>query len=319
MIKKAARRAAVLLIVTGSCGRAPVPPTGLQGIVELDERVIAFEVAGRVRGVMVHRGDMVRDGAVLAELDDTLARLTRQARLDDVATADAELALLEAGSRREDVASLGADVRAAHAEEELASKTVERAHALQETGSLAQAEVDRDEADQERAILRRRSLEQKLRALAGGARPEEIARARARVESASAEVALEDERLLRHVLRAKGEGMAVDVTVEPGELAAVGTPAVTLADVNRPYVDVFVPQGQLDGIRIGVKALVRVDSMAASLQGVVEYVSPKTEFTPRFLFSEQERPHLVVRVRTRIDDARQLLHAGVPAFVQFER
>ena len=29
----------------------------------------------------------------------------------------------------------------------------------------------------------------------------------------------------------------------------------------------------------------------------------QTEFTPRYLFSERERPNLVVRVRVRIDDA----------------
>ena len=49
-------------------------------------------------------------------------------------------------------------------------------------------------------------------------------------------------------------------------------------------------------------------------QGKVEYVAQRTEFTPRFLFSEQERPNLVVRVRVRVDDDQERLHAGVPAF-----
>ena len=42
----------------------------------------------------------------------------------------------------------------------------------------------------------------------------------------------------------------------------------------------------------------------------IEHVFPNTEFTPRFLFSESERPNLVVRVRVRIDDPRRELHAG---------
>jgi hypothetical protein len=36
------------------------------------------------------------------------------------------------------------------------------------------------------------------------------------------------------------------------------------------------------------------------------------------LFSERERPNLVVRVRVRIDDPKELLHAGVPAHVVLE-
>jgi hypothetical protein len=36
------------------------------------------------------------------------------------------------------------------------------------------------------------------------------------------------------------------------------------------------------------------------------------------LFSERERPNLVVRVRVRVEDHDERLHAGVPAFVMFQ-
>jgi HlyD family secretion protein len=78
---------------------------------------------------------------------------------------------------------------------------------------------------------------------------------------------------------------------------------------------VFVPQGQLAPVRVGTRARVRVDGLSASLAGHVEHIARETEFTPRFLFSERERPNLVVRVRVRVDDPREQLHAGVPAFV----
>jgi hypothetical protein len=44
-------------------------------------------------------------------------------------------------------------------------------------------------------------------------------------------------------------------------------------------------------------------------------VFPRTEFTPRYLFSEGERENLVLRVRVRIEDPKRELHGGVPAFV----
>jgi hypothetical protein len=53
------------------------------------------------------------------------------------------------------------------------------------------------------------------------------------------------------------------------------------------------------------------------LGGHVEFISPRTEFTPRFLFSERERPNLVIRVRVRIDDPKEQLLSGLPAFVSF--
>jgi HlyD family secretion protein len=61
---------------------------------------------------------------------------------------------------------------------------------------------------------------------------------------------------------------------------------------------------------------VRVDAVNTPFSGKVEYVAPETEFTPKFLFSDRERPHLVVRVRVRVDDPDRRLHAGIPAFAR---
>jgi HlyD family secretion protein len=92
-----------------------------------------------------------------------------------------------------------------------------------------------------------------------------------------------------------------------------------VADTAHPYADVFVPQGGLDGLRMGTPATVAVDATAEPFRGRIEDVSRRTEFTPRYLFSERERPNLVVRVRVRVDDPGEKLHAGVPAFVTFEK
>ncbi|MGH7437687.1 MAG: biotin/lipoyl-binding protein, partial [Polyangiaceae bacterium] len=69
-----ARLALVLLALASGAGcrtHASVPP-GLQGLLEYDERIIGFELAGRVKEVPVHRGQVVDAGDVLARLDDRL-------------------------------------------------------------------------------------------------------------------------------------------------------------------------------------------------------------------------------------------------------
>jgi HlyD family secretion protein len=125
-------------------------------------------------------------------------------------------------------------------------------------------------------------------------------------------------RVTRHDLTALAPGRILEVHVEPGEIVAAGTPVVTVADTSHPYADVFVPQGNLDGIHIGSEASVAVDATAEIFHGRVEDVGRRTEFTPRYIFSERERPNLVVRVRVRIDDPGEKLHAGVPTFVTFD-
>ena len=311
--------AAALALGAAGCGpRSPAPGT-FQGTIEYEERTLSFELGGRVEHLDVRRGDVVADGKLLAGIDDSLEKLARDARADDVASARADLALLEAGTRREDVAASAAQVSAAAAGEGLAKKAADRTRALTDSGSLSQAELDRANAELDKATADRRAVEQRLAALQHGARPEELARARARLEGAQSQLAIEEQRLARYSLKANGPAEVLDTHVEPGELAAPGTPIVTLADTSRPYVEAFVPQGDLAGIHPGVKASVRVDAGGASLPGVVEHLASRTEFTPRYLFSERERPNLVVRVRVRLDDPERKTHAGVPAFVTFAR
>jgi HlyD family secretion protein len=292
-----------------------VPP-GFQGVLEYDQRVIGFELPGRVSDVPVHRGQVVNAGDILARLDDTLELASRDARQAELDAARADLALLRAGSRREDISGAAADLSGATANETLAKKDAERKRALVRDGAITQAEADKAEGDLGQASARRTSLESRLALLQRGARREEIARAEANLQSHASALAEENERLARDVIRAQTTGRILDVTVKPGEIAAPGTPAVTMADVAHPYADVFVPEGQLGSLQVGAHGEARVDAVTDPFRAVVEYVSPDTEFTPKFLFSDRERPNLVIRARVRIDDPSYRLHSGVPVFVK---
>jgi HlyD family secretion protein len=314
MVKNAGAAIFGLAVLLAGCHRTPSVPDGFQGLVEYDQRIIGFEVPGRIESVPVSRGDLVKSGQTLATLDDSLQRLTVDERQKEQAAAEADLALLLAGSRREDIASGAADLRGAMAVEDEARKNSDRVHRLVAAGASPEADLDKVDSELSRATEQRKALEAKLLELQRGSRPEDVARSRARVDQARAVLALEQERLARYTLLASTEGEVVDVEVKTGEFAAVGTPAVTVADTLHPYADVFVPEGSMNGVRVGAPVSLRVDMTSAPFAAKVEYVSPETEYTPKFLFSERERPHLVVRVRVRIEDPDRRLHAGIPAF-----
>ncbi len=288
------------------------------GVVEHEQRVLSFEVPGRVTTLAVTRGARVEAGALLAIVDDSLERAARAARAAEANAADAQLALLSAGARTEDVRSLGARVRAASATAELLKTNLQRERVLLARGVAPAARVDELAAQLDRATAERQALEQKLAALRQGARTEELRGAKARAAAARAVLSLEDERLSRHRLLANHAGTVLDVHVENGEVVAAGTPIATLADQRRPYVDVFVPIQELGRVRAGGAARVRIDAWPDAFAGRIEHIAQHTEFTPRYLFSDRERPNLVVRVRVRVDNPKQRLYAGVPAFVELE-
>jgi len=287
----------------------------LQGVVEYDDRVIGFELGGRVTTVAVERGQRVALGAALAQLDDGLERPTRALRAAELAAAQAQARLLRAGARREDLRAAEAEIAALDAQQQTLAKNLEREKKLQAAGAAAAATLDDMTSDLASTNERRRALDQRLKALRGGARSDELDAADAHVQAAEAALALVDARLARYALPSPAAGDVVDVHVKTGELASPGSPVVTLADLGHPFVDVFAPQAKLQGIAVGVAASLRVDGVNESLSGRIEHIFPHTEFTPRYLFSTSERPNLVVRVRVRVDDPKHRLHAGVPAFV----
>lgn len=309
---------AVVVAIAGCGEAAGARPTGYQGVLEFEERDLAFEVGGRVKTLAVHRGQTLTAGTTVATLDDTMARPGRAARAAELEAARARLSLLRAGARPSDLRSLQAQITGARATENMLSRNLTRARSLAASGSAPGSAADDLEGQYDRARAERASLEERLQTMRLGARPQEIATARAQIEAATQAVALEDQRLSRYALRSDAEGAVIDLTVEEGDVVAPGATVAVVADTGHPYVDVFVPQRRIDGVRVDARATVRVDATRETFTGRVEDVGRQTEFTPRYLFSEQERPNLVLRVRVRVDDPRRRLHAGVPAFVSIE-
>lgn len=312
------RRVTSALSLASLLGCAPAPPAlppGYQGILEYEERTLAFEVPGHLALVKVDEGVEVKPGDEVARLDDRLEVVARGVQEAQARAVRARVTLLEAGARKEDIAVLRAELAAAKTQDELSQRTLERQQELAAKGVLRPNDVDEATSAATTAGARRRELEQQLMRALRGARPEEVDVAIAEADAADVAVKSFDERIARHALRAEHPGYVLEVHHEEGEFVGVGAPIVTVADLERPYVDVFVPQAAIDEARVGRAVKVRVDAVDAAFTGRVEWIGRRTEFTPKFLFSDRERPNLVIRVRVRVDDPERRLRAGVPTFV----
>lgn len=294
------------------------PASELQGVVEFEERQLGFEFSGRLSTLWVRRGDRVTLGDRLAAIDDSLEQAAVEARRSETAAARARAAVTRAGSRPEEIRGLRARIRAADAAIRLLGDNLQRETALMKQGVTPPAVVDEMRAELDRSSAERDALEQNLALLVHGARKEEVAALESQADATEALLDAQEQRVGRFELFAPMAGDVLDHHLEPGEIAVAGAPVITLADTTRPYAEVFVPQAELSRVKLGAPVRLAVDTLPAPLAGRVEHIARHTEFTPRFLFSERERPNLVVRVRVRIEDPERQLYAGLPARVQLE-
>ncbi|HUQ03214.1 MAG TPA: HlyD family efflux transporter periplasmic adaptor subunit [Kofleriaceae bacterium] len=308
--------AVALVAVAGCAGGKDITDGRYQGMVEHEQVDLGFEGSGRVAEILVKPGQEITTGTVIARMDDTLDRQTREIRARELTVARADLALIAAGARAEDVRAARAHLAAARATEATLRKQLERERALVASGVVAGAVVDDMAAQLARATGDRQSLDERVRLLASGATTEELDRARARVASAEQALSLEDARLDKRILRASIAGTVLDTYIEPGEVVATGAVVATVIDRERPYADVFVPVDRAATLAVGAPASLRVEGAPGETAGEIERVFPHAEFTPRFIYSPRERPNLMMRVRVRLRDPDKKLFAGLPAYAQ---
>src|SRR5215207_2304342 len=109
--------AVLLVLCAGACRTAPpADRVRVSGHVEATEVQVSAQVGGQLLELRVAEGDRVAAGDVIARLDTRDTELSLERVRAERQQADAQVRLLRAGARREDIRQAGAQFQAANAE-----------------------------------------------------------------------------------------------------------------------------------------------------------------------------------------------------------
>jgi len=149
-----------------------------------------------------------------------------------------------------------------------------------------------------------------------GLQPADLAALEARLAQAKAGLAALQQKRDMLTLRAPVSGEVVSLAVHRGEVAAAGATLVTLADLSRLTLTVYVPQTQLGQVTLGQPATITVDSFPGrAFSGSVRHIADTAEFTPRNVATKEERVNLVFAVTLDVPNPDGALKPGMPADV----
>ena len=110
------------------------------------------------------------------------------------------------------------------------------------------------------------------------------------------------------------DGLVLARSANPGELASVGTTIITLGDLDNVWFEGYLPARDLGKVSYGQKANITIDGAPGTkYAGVVSYISPKAEFTPKTVETYRERVTMVYRVRVKVPNPQRVLKVGMPA------
>lgn len=256
---------------------------------------VASQASGQVVSTPVNIGDFVRQGDVLAKLDDRNARLQLVQTQANVAQAEAAVRQAEArlGLSPNGTFNTGAipEVRAAEAnyqqllaEQKLAEANEERYRDLVKTGDVAMVLYDQYRTARDTARARTNSARQQLEAARNSARQnnEAIRSAQAAVEASRSQIAVAQKAIADTTIRAPYAGFVSSRPIAVGENVSPTTVIATLLRSNPIKAQLKIDEGALPGINIGTGVSLEVRAYPErKFAGTVTAINPSLDEASR--------------------------------------
>jgi HlyD family secretion protein len=307
---------ALLAAILPFCPRAmPVH----NGYVEGEYVLMAPREAGRIERLAVIEGQTVKAGDLLFKIDTSEISRQVDAAKARLAQAEAQLADLETGERREELAVLEAALAAQEAALADANRVMARQKDLYERRVVSKAALDDATAKRDSAEALTQQARRRIEVAKMPARGRAIDAARQHVESARADVAQMSWRESQFEVKAPADAVVDRVFRREGEMAASDKPALQLLPPGNRKVRFFVNEQERSSFAPGTIVKVSCDGCPDTLEATVSRVASQAEFTPPVIYSVESRDKLVYAVDAR-PDARSgaTLHPGQPVDVRLQ-
>ncbi len=304
-----------LIILAAACSRGSSDgPLRASGTIEARQVRVSAKIPGALLTIAVREGDRVKIGDGIAVLDHAVLDIQLRQAEAGVALAQAQLDLLRAGARKEDVRQAEESVRQAEAALKTAEEDARRMRDLAAKGSVTAKQAEDAESRLTVARAQAAAAAEGLKKVRSLSRPEDLRAAAARLEQSRAAADLLRKSIADCAVAAPAAGIVTQVPVEAGEMIAAGATVAVITDMDLVHLTIYVTEAELARVKLGGRASVSIDGAPdRPLDGVITYISPEAEFTPKNVQTRQDRVKLVFAVKIEIRNRDGLLKPGLPA------
>lgn len=288
----------------------PAPgPAGLgsgNGRMDATQIDVAAQTAGRLIEVLVHEGDSVQEGQVLARMKvDTLEAQREQAvaRIEQ-ADSDIESARVMVGLRERDRAGAAARTLVQVADLKMARQHMVRSDNLAQDGaaSTQQRDDDRERVASLEASVAASLAQEAVAQQAVLAAKSSVLTSLAARKAAVAALAQVDASLDDSILIAMTSARVQSRLAEPGEVLGSGGKVLNMIDLTDVFMTFFVPEEVAGRIALGAEARIALDAFPGeAVPAQISFVASTAQFTPKTVETASERQKLMFRVKAKVD------------------
>lgn len=282
-----------LIIILGACPNNKTKSDAF-GNFETDEVIISSENSGRIMLTAFNEGEKVNKGAVMA-ITDTLNLVLQRNQL-----------MAQKGSILAQKAGLYASIGVSDQQITNIQKDQIRIQKMLAEGAATPKQMD--DIDGQIALTGKQKK----------AYSAQISAIEKNAEAIEAQIAVLNDKIATSVVKAPISGIILEKYAQTGELATPGKSLYKMANIDNLILRVYISGTQLTQIQTGKQVKVMIDGKEGikEIAGVVEWISPEAEFTPKIIQTREERVKLVYAAKVRVQNDGSL-KLGMPGEIKF--
>jgi multidrug efflux pump subunit AcrA (membrane-fusion protein) len=236
---------------------------------------VTSKISAPIRRVLVNRGDHVKAGQLLAELESRDLTASAQESKSQLDQAQAAYQTATRATVPEDLTKAQADVQSDQQALDAAKKLYDNRVDLQKQGALAQKLVDDAKVAMVQAQSQLDTAQRHLESVRTVTGSEQQKSAEAQVNAAKAHYDSSAVQVAYAEVRSPINGIVADRPLYPGDTAAAGAPIVSIVDISQVVARANVPVKDAAAVRVGRPAT--ITGPEGVLTGKVTVVSPSVD------------------------------------------
>lgn len=290
--------------------------TKFYGNVDVRTVSLAFRVSGRLETLNFDEGEKLKKGDVIATIENSifkenLNQINAQINLQEI-----QIQKLEKGYRIEEIEKSKAKLSEVKANLDRINKDFQRAQTLLKSNSISEQSYDNTKAQALDLQAQYDYAKSSLELLQNGYEKEDILSAKATLESLKAQKNILQINYDDTVLYSPVDGTIITKVYEAGSIVNSSQTIVEIAKSDEFWVRSYLSEKYLGIVKAGMKAVITTDGNK-TYEGVVSFISPLAEFTPKTVQTEDLRTDLVYRFRIIVNNVDDNLKQGMPVTITF--
>jgi len=240
----------------------------------LQQAAITPKISAPVKAFYIKRGSRVHKGQLLAVLENSDLAAAAQESKGSYDQAQAAYETTTVSDLPQEVKKAQLDAQAAR-ELFAAQQTIYNSRKeLFQQGAMPRKELDQAGVDLTNARNQSEIAQQHLNALMKVGKAQALKSAAGQLESAKGKYLGAEAQLSYSEIRSPIDGVVADRPLYPGEMAAAGTPLLTVMDISQVVARAHIPQLESALLKVGDKATIIVPGDDTPIEGKITVVSP---------------------------------------------